>query len=250
MTDRMEAAFRAFAAEGGNLAYLGGNGFAAGVAIRDDLMELRRTPLEAGRTWDGPLGELALSINNQPGGFLRHRGKGEFSLVGGAISLMGFDAAYPYTRTKDSHDPRASWMFKGVESDSFGHEGIVLGGAAGYEVDATDPHLGTAPDTIVVARSTAFADSFFHDPTRWYEGGADEERQRSCAEITLRPLSNGAHILSVGSVAWLGALPVTGEMNDIGRVMLNILGTFSMSTMKKAANGPSTCQTNREMTEC
>lgn len=229
LTDRMESAYRAFIAQGGNLACFGGNGFAASVAIKGDLLELRRSPLESGRTWDGPVSELAFSITNEMGGLLRHRGRGEFSLVGGAISLMGFDKAHPFSRTKASYEPEAEWLFEGLESDVFGSEGMVLGGAAGYEVDATDPHLGTSPDTIIVAKSTDFSDSYVHDSTRWYEGGEDEQKARSRAEMTLRPLSNGAHIFSAGSVAWLGALPLNDQMNDVGRLTLNVLNRFSIS---------------------
>jgi len=227
MSVRMEAALRRFAAEGGSLAYLGGNGFAGTVAFRDDLLELRRGPTEAGRTWDGKLAEQSLALTNEPGGYLRSRGRGEFSLIGGAISLMGFDGARPFTRTPESHSDECAWLFDGVENDTFGDEGIVLGGAAGYEVDATDPHLGTAPGTIVVARADGFPESFFHDPTRWYEGGEAEMRGRRVAEMTLRFLSKGGLIFSASSVAWCGALPEPGGMNDVGRITLNLLQFLS-----------------------
>ncbi|AEH90209.1 N,N-dimethylformamidase beta subunit family domain-containing protein [Mesorhizobium opportunistum] len=223
MSVEMEHALRQFAAAGGSIAYLGGNGFAGKVAFQDDLMELRRSPLEAARTWDGPLAEQSLSITNQPGGYLRASGRGEFSLTGVAISLMGFDGARPFTRTSESHDASAAWLFDGVASETFGDEGIVLGGAAGYEVDATDPHLGTSPDTIVIARATGFPDSFVHDATRWYAGGEDERASRRCAEMTLRHLPSGGLIFCASSVAWCGALPAGDAMNDVGRITKNLL---------------------------
>lgn len=227
MSVGMEAALRRFAGEGGSIAYLGGNGFAGTVAFRDDLLELRRAPTEAGRTWDGKLAEQSLALTNEPGGHLRARGRGEFSLIGGAISLMGFDGARPFTRASDSFDKKCAWLFEGVENDTFGYDGIVLGGAAGYEVDATDPHLGTAPDTIVVARATGFPESFFHDPTRWYEGGEAQLRERRVAEMTLRFLPKGGLIFSASSVAWCGALPKAGKINDVGRITLNLLKFLS-----------------------
>lgn len=227
MSVEMEEAIRAFAAGGGSIAYLGGNGFAATVAFDDDLMELRRSPLEAGRTWDGPVAEQALSITNEPGGFLRHRGRGEFSLVGGAISLMGFETARSFTRTDESRRPECAWLFEGVEGESFGEGGMVLGAAAGYEVDATDPHLGTHPDTMVIARADGLPQTYLHDPTRWYPGGEAEGLDRRCAEMTLRHLANGAIIFSASSVAWCGALPDTNRMNDVGRITLNLLRRLS-----------------------
>lgn len=223
MSVEMEHALRQFAAAGGSIAYLGGNGLAGKVAFQDDLMELRRSPLEAGRTWDGSIAEQSLSITNQPGGYLHASGRGEFSLTGVAISLMGFDGARPFTRTPQSHEASAAWLFDGVTSETFGDEGIVLGGAAGYEVDATDPHLGTSPDTMVIARATGFPDSFIHDATRWYEGGDREREGRRCAELTLRHLPSGGLIFCASSVAWCGALPVGDAMNDVGRITRNLL---------------------------
>jgi len=227
MSTEMEGALRQFAVEGGSIAYLGGNGFAGTVAFKDDLMELRRSPLESGRTWDGPIGEQYLSITNEPGGHLRSRGRGEFSLVGGAISLMGFDGARPFTRTPESHAPECAWLFDGVEDESFGSEGIVLGAAAGYEVDATSRALGTSSDTIVIARAAGFPASFFQDPSRWYEGGDEERAGRRCAEMTLRNLAAGGLIFSASSVAWCGALPAGKAMNDVGRITLNLLNHLS-----------------------
>lgn len=226
MSVEIEDALRRFAAAGGSIAYLGGNGFAGKVAFKGDLMELRRSPLEAGRTWDGPIAEQALAITNEPGGHLRASGRGEFSLTGVAISLMGFDRGRPFTRTPASHEPAAAWLFEGVGTETFGDSGIVLGAAAGYEVDATDAHLGTHPDTMVIARADGFPESFVHDATRWYEGGDAQREGRRCAEMTLRPLASGGMIFSASSVAWLGALPASG-MNDVGRITLNLLTRLS-----------------------
>lgn len=233
MSVEIEGALRHFASSGGSIAYLGGNGFAGKVAFKGDLMELRRSPLEAGRTWDGPISEQSLSITNEPGGHLRASGRGEFSLVGGAISLMGFDGARPFERTAASYEPQCAWLFDGVSSAVFGESGMVLGGAAGYEVDATDPHLGTSPDTTVIARATGFPAGFVHDATRWYEGGDEELQTRRCAEMTLRHLPAGGMIFSASSVAWCGALP-ENDMNDVGKITLNLLRRFASA--KGSAN--------------
>lgn len=230
MSVEMEGAYRSFAAAGGSIAYLGGNGFAGTVAFRDDLMELRRSPLEAGRTWDGPVGEQAFAITNEPGGHLRSRGRGEFSLTGVGISLMGFERGRPFTRTEASRDECCAWLFDGVEVETFGQDGIVLGAAAGYEVDAVDRRLGSSDDVKVVARATGFPDSFFHDPSRWYAGGEAEMAGRRCAEMTIRNLASGGLIFSASSVAWLGALPAGQEMNDVGRITLNLLNRISQAS--------------------
>jgi N,N-dimethylformamidase len=223
MSVEMEAALRRFAGGGGTLLYMGGNGFAATVAFQRDLMELRRGPMEAGRTWDGPVAEQHLAITNEPGGYLRNRGRGEFTLIGGAISLMGFEGARPFRRTESSRRADCAWVFDGVAGETFGETGAVLGAAAGYEVDATDAHLGTHPETVVLARAEGFAPGYVADPTRWHEGGEAEARDRQVAEMTLRHLKSGGMIFSAGSVAWCGALPSPGEMNDVGRITANLL---------------------------
>lgn len=235
----MEQAYRVFAAGGGSIIYLGGNGFATSVAFKDDLMELRRSPLEAGRTWDGAIAEQVFAITNEPAGYLRSRGRGEFSLTGVAISLMGFDKGRPFTKTPEGLDEKHAWLFEGVKSDSFGETGRILDAAAGYEVDATDRYMGTSSDTFVVARADGFPDSFYHDPSRWYEGGEAEMQTRRCAEMTVRYLKSGGLIFSASSVAWLGALPDGFEMNDVGRITLNVLKHVQKNTYIPKGKGKS-----------
>ncbi|MER9943318.1 hypothetical protein NKJ70_15370 [Mesorhizobium sp. M0092] len=75
----------------------------------------------------------------------------------------------------------------------------------------------------MIARATGFPDSFFQDPTRWCEGGDTQRIARRCAEMTLRKLAAGGLIFSASSVAWCGALPAAGAMNDVGRITFNLL---------------------------
>ena len=223
----MEEAYRGYIAGGGRLAYLGGNGFAAAVAFKDDLMELRRGPTQPGRTWDGPLAEMALALTNEPGGYLRDRGCGEFSLTGVGIALMGFSSARPFTRTAASHSAEFAWLFDGVTSAVFGESGIVLGGAAGYEVDSTNRLLGTPAEIVVLATAAGFPEDYVDDPGRWYEGGAPEREGRRLAEMTYLPHPSGGAVFSASSVCFLGALPGPDEQNDVGRITRNLLLHFS-----------------------
>ncbi|MDV3252866.1 hypothetical protein DevBK_16125 [Devosia sp. BK] len=223
----MEDAYRRYVATGGHLSYLGGNGFAAAVAFKDDLMELRRGPTQAGRTWDGPLAEMPLALTNEPGGYLRDRGRGEFALTGVGIALMGFSKSLPFTRTASSHEPGFAWLFDGVAGDTFGDTGMVLGGAAGYEVDCTNSALGTPENIVVLATARGFPDDYVDDPGRWYEGGAPERDAKRLAEMTFLTHASGGSVFSASSVAFLGALPGPDEQNDVGRMTLNLLRHFS-----------------------
>ena len=219
---RMEQAYRDYVTLGGSLLYLGGNGFAAAVAYRDDMMELRRGPTQSGRTWDGPLGEMGLALTNELGGYLRDRGRGEYRLVGVGISLMGFSPALPFTRTEASRDQSWSWIFDGV-ADTFGDSGIVQGGAAGYEVDAVNAHLGSPPDIVVLATATGFPASYVDDPGKWFEGGAPEREAHRRADMTVWNRPGGGMVFSASSVSFLGALPGPGDDNDVGRLVRNLL---------------------------
>lgn len=222
---QMEQAYRDYIAGGGRLAYLGGNGFAAAVAYRDDLLELRRGPTQSGRTWDGPLAEMNLALTNEPGGYLRDRGRGEFSLVGVGIALMGFSPARPYEKTEAGRSEKFAWLFDGV-SDRFGEQGIVQGGAAGYEVDAVNFHLGSPADITVLAIATGFPPGYVDDPGRWYEGGESEREAQRRADMTFWHHPGGGMVFCAGSVAFLGALPGPGEQNDVGRLARNLLNAF------------------------
>jgi N,N-dimethylformamidase len=222
----METAYRDYVSAGGRLAYLGGNGFAAAVAYRDDLMELRRGPTQSGRTWDGPLAEMSLALTNEPGGYLRDRGRGEYRLVGVGISLMGFSPALPFEKTEAGRSDDFAWLFEGV-SDRFGDTGIVQGGAAGYEVDAVSFHLGSPADITVVATATGFPESYVDDPGKWFEGGESERQAQRRADMTFRRHPGGGMIFCASSVSFLGALPGPGDDNDVGRLVRNLLAAFS-----------------------
>lgn len=219
----MEDALRGFLGDGGNLAYLGGNGFDHVVAFEGGLMELRRTTTPSHRTWDMRPGEGHLALTGEPGGPLRMRGRGEHTLVGVGLTLMGFGPALPFTRTPRSREPDVAWLFEGVSGDTFGHEGVVLGGAAGYEVDCTNARLGTPPETIVVAVAEGFGEDFIGDAALWFEGGEAERAASRRAEMTLRTTEAGGIVFTASSVAWCGALPVDAPQTDVGRITRTLL---------------------------
>jgi N,N-dimethylformamidase len=189
-------------------------------------MELRRGPTQSGRTWDGPLAEMSLALTNEPGGYLRDRGRGEYRLVGVGISLMGFSPALPFKKTEAGRSDEFDWLFDGV-SDRFGDTGIVQGGAAGYEVDAVSFHLGSPAGITVVATATGFPASYVDDPGKWFEGGEPERQAQRRADMTFWQNGNGGMIFCASSVSFLGALPGTGDDNDVGRLVSNLLAAFS-----------------------
>jgi N,N-dimethylformamidase len=209
---------------GGHLAYLGGNGFYWVAALDEQgTLEVRRGQRGV-RTWESAPGENHLSITGEPGGLWRWRGRPEHRLLGIGTAAMGFTQAQPYTRTPASHDPAWAWVFEGVTGERIDAAGILLGGAAGYEIDRTSGHWGTPAGTVVLACAESFDDGYELD------AGEQEphEGPRRRADLCIRRTAAGGLVFAVGSVCWGGALPAQGEANSVGQVTLNVLRAFQL----------------------
>lgn len=207
---------------GGNLAYLGGNGFYWVAALdAQGTLEVRRGQRGV-RTWESAPGENHLSITGEPGGLWRWRGRPEHRLLGVGTAAMGFTRAQPYVRTPASHDPAWGWVFEGVAGERIDAPGVLLGGAAGYEIDRSSAHWGTPAGTVVLACAETFDGSYELDT------GEQEphEGPRRRADLCIRRTEAGGLVFAVGSVCWGGALPGKGEANSVGQVTLNVLRAF------------------------
>ncbi|TFV87258.1 hypothetical protein E4P40_11670 [Blastococcus sp. CT_GayMR20] len=232
----MNAGLQAYRDSGGNLMYLGGNGFyqATGVLSESPLItEIRRG--NAGvRGWDSEPGEVTLLSSGEPAGLWRHRGRAPQALVGVGFCAQGWDRSSPYRRSAASYADDVSWIFDGVEGDVFGSVGLVRGGAAGDEIDRADTTLGTPPGTVVLASSFGHSDEY----QRAIEelgmnlpglgGGTTDPEVR--ADVTYTPVPGGGAVFSVGSIAWTGAL--VGKEADPGVVAVtrNVLRRFAAAS--------------------
>src|SRR5581483_7510659 len=96
------------------------------------------------------------------GGLWRNRNRAPQKLVGVGLTAQGYDRSSPYRRLPGSRDPRAAFVFAGVEAEVFGDYGLHLGGAAGYEIDRAAPELGTPPHALRLAESFGHSDSYQH----------------------------------------------------------------------------------------
>jgi N,N-dimethylformamidase len=217
---------------GGNLAYLGGNGFywvttaAAGAPY---LLEVRRGR-SGSRTWTGEPGEGHHS-SGEPGGHWADRGRAPQALVGVGFCAQGGGPGAGYDRTADSHDPRAAFIFDGVGPDEvIGDFGLKLGGAAADELDRADPALGTPPGTLVVATTRGKHDDSYQRAVEEVEemtaraGGAQSEHVR--ADMTYLETPGGGSVFSVGSIAWSASLSYNGYDNNVATVTGNVLREF------------------------
>jgi len=129
---RMMAALDQFLDGGGNLAYQGGNGFYWVVAIEGALMELRRDASDS--LWTSPGGELHMALSGEPGRHWEARGRPTQSFLGSTYLMMSFGPSRHYKRLPGSMHGEFAGVFAGVDAQPIGDSGIVLGGAAGYEV--------------------------------------------------------------------------------------------------------------------
>src|SRR5205823_2523937 len=133
----------------------------------------------------------------------------------------GGDRAVPFRREPGSRDPRAAFVFEGVGDGPFGDYGLILGGAAGYEIDRIDEALGTPAHALVLASASGFSDC--------YQGVVEDVLQSNSkqagsvdpsvrADMVYFEGPNGGAVFSTGSCAWIGALSHDGYDNDVSRI--------------------------------
>ena len=139
----------------------------------------------------------------------------------------------PYVLSPQASDPRAAFIFEGIEGPTIGDFGLAGGGAAGLEVDRADPAQGTPDHALVLASSTRHTDIYLMtpedllDPTPdWSGTQADIIR----ADLTFFETVGGGAVFSTGSIAWAGAMAWNGYDNEIARMTENVLRRFNDAT--------------------
>lgn len=226
-SDAMMKAFHAYLGLGGNFAYLGGNGFYWIVAHEGHVMELRRE--QDPMIWAGRPGEGHLQLTGEPGGKWDFRGPlAPQTFLGVTFQLMGFARSKPFRRLEASYDEAFSWIFEGLDDGPIGDTGAVLGGAAGYEVDAVVHSKETPGNLKVLATADGFApDEFLIRNDQWLEGDEAELQSLRRCDMTAYRHEGGGIVFCASSVAWIGALPGAGEENNVGKIMMNIATGFA-----------------------
>jgi N,N-dimethylformamidase len=221
-TGAMRDALDGFRDSGRHIAYLGGNGGYWVTAFDGQAIEVRRG-LSGIRTWSSEPGEGHLATTGEPGGLWRHRDRAEHRLLGVGLQAMGFSRAQPFRRAADSYAPDLAWLFDGVGDEPIGAAGLVLGGAAGYEIDARSPRWKTPGQTRLLAVAEGFDDGYVIDSDATEDGLPVPVR----GEMTWTQFGSGSMVFAASSVAWCGALPQAGTMNAVGRITTNLLRRFA-----------------------
>jgi N,N-dimethylformamidase len=224
-------AIQAFVDGGGRLMYLGGNGFFWRVAWHPTLpvIELRRAE-DGSRPWESQPGEYYMAWGGEYGGMWRRCDRTPNQLVGTGFAASGLDIGMPFRRRPESDNPRAAFIFEGIGRDEvIGDFGLLLGGAAGYEIDRWDRLLGSPPHALIVAEATGFTDNMVvvkedMPATNWIIGGVDNPLVR--ADMTFFETAAGGAVFSASSISWSAALPCHGFDNNVARLTANVLRRF------------------------
>ena len=225
MLDALEAWQR----RGGRMLYLGGNGFYWRVAFSPawpGAIELRRAE-DGVRNWQSEPGEYYHAFGGEYGGLWRRLGRPPNMIAGIGFTAQGFEKATYYTRAEGSQNPRAAWIFEGVDGERIGTAGLG-GGAAGQEIDRLDPLLGSPPHALVLATADDFAPDMVRVKEE-FEGSVflspDDPLVR--ADMVFYETPAGGAVFSVGSIGWFGALARDDYDNDVARITANVLRRFA-----------------------
>jgi N,N-dimethylformamidase len=228
----MWEAVQRFTHGGGRLLYLGGNGFYWRIAFNPavpGIIETRRA--EGGsRAWEPPTGEYYHAFNGEYGGMWRRQGgRSPNHLVGVGFTAQGFDVSSYYRRMPDADDPRAAFIFEGIDDEIIGDFGLTGGGAAGMELDRHDIAIGSPPHSLVVARSERHTEAHVfvvEDLLFNHMGTTGDVHEKVRADLVFFETPNGGAVFSVGSIAYSGALPWNDYDNNVSRLTLNVLRRF------------------------
>lgn len=190
----------------GRLIYLGGNGFYWKIAYHQQLpgvIEVRRT--SGTRAWETAPGEAFHSFTNECGGLLRYHNHSPNRLCGVGFTAQGFDRSSYYRCTKERNNPRAAFIFEGVNDEIIGDFGLIGGGAAGMEVDRFDPALGSPRHALVLASSEKHTAAYLlalEDIFNNYPGTDGEQNPLVRADMTFFETPSGGAVFSTGSISW------------------------------------------------
>jgi len=225
------SAYASYIKAGGNVTYLGGNGFYWSCATMSE--NLHRVEIRRGGegitafACDG--GDRIFSSNGQSGLLWRSRGLAANYLFGVGCCAEGPGPGVPYKRTEASKDAALAWMFDGITEDELLGEHGFGGGASGDEIDKCDFGIGSPHNTIVVATSTGHPDEFgmFPEDVFYpYQNVLGTQTREVRSDITYYDSSGGGSVFSVGSINWFCSLGWDHFQNNIAQLTGNVLREF------------------------
>ena len=235
-TFHMLDSYKAFLGNGGYFMYLGGNGYywvTTHDPARPHRIEVRRAD-QGCRTFGLPPGNWHHSLTGELGGLWRGRDRPPNQLFGLGSCAMGVAKGAGYGISEDARsDPRMSFVFSGLETDSvIGDYGLVQGAASGDEIDRLDYSLGTPRNAVILATTKlagGHSDEYllFNEETLFpmlNTTGTTSDKIRS--DMIYFETNSGGAVFSVGSINWVGALAWNAFENNVAKVTANVLQEF------------------------
>ncbi|MEP5728922.1 MAG: N,N-dimethylformamidase beta subunit family domain-containing protein [Sulfitobacter sp.] len=241
-TEQTLDALRDYRDAGGNLMYLGGNGFYWRIAIHpenDSLLEIRRAE-DGIRAWAAEPGEYYNAFDGTYGGLWRRNGRAPQDLVGVGFAAQGQFFGDPYRRV--CTDPMYDWVFEGVEDDIIGDFGFSGNGAAGFELDHIDYRLGSLENTVLLARSVTRDNGFMLVPEEQLThltnltGGSEKDALH--ADMILADYPGGGSVFATGSITFCGCLPWNEFDNTISTLLYNVTAKFLEKDINASGHKP------------
>ncbi len=211
--------------------YLGGNGFYWRIAYRPDnpgIIEVRRAE-DGTRAWNAAPGEYHMGFSGEYGGLWSRQARPPNAIAGIGFVAQGFDVSSHYRRRPEAVDPRAAFIFAGVDDEILGAFGHIGGGAAGDELDAFDRRQGSPAHALVVASSEGHSNAYhLANDTVLVPNAATSALHSPAvrADMVFFECPNGGAVFSTGSIAYAGALGHNGYDNNIARLTGNVLARF------------------------
>jgi len=129
-----------------------------------------------------------------------------------------------------ARDPRASFIFRGGDSELIGDFGARGGGAAGEEIDRFDLELGSPPHALVLASSRDHAPDMLRVKEELHASAPHVADPKVRADLVFFETPAGGAVFSTGSIAWAGALGEANYANDVARISTNVLRRFADPT--------------------
>jgi hypothetical protein len=226
-------AYTAYAKQGGNLMYLGGNGFywvsSTDIEKTPHQLEVRRGD-QGVRSYTLPGGEQVHSTNGQQGSLWRSRGRACNVLFGVGFCAEGVAPGVPYQRSEISKsDQSVAWIFEGIEEDELIGVNGLGGGASGDEIDRFDLNNESPACVKVLASSTGHSNEFGivpEDTTFPILNTLGTQTDLIRSDITYYVSSGGGGIFSVGSINWMSSLGWDDYHNNVARLTGNVVKGF------------------------
>ena len=228
-TERTLDALQGYLRGGGNLAYLGGNGFYWRVAVSDAVpgaLEMRRAE-NGTRAWAAATGEYFYALDGNMGGLWRNSGRTPQQLVGIGFTSQGLFEGASFRINDSARSQPGGWLLEDVQDGLIGDYGLSGGGAAGFELDSTCKSDGTPDVFTLIARSEGHSANFgpaldallSHTMNRDRGDPADLIR----AEMIYFDTRYGGSVFSVGSITFCGSLSHNDYRNDISTLLRNYI---------------------------